>query len=73
MIYKNTRYRNKHHMTTQLLISSAGIKGHMDTEVLQALYNTYKETLYRAYGRIQPLSFNAWKNSSLGTGIPVDE
>tara|TARA_R100000951_G_scaffold8170_2_gene7411 strand:+ start:862 stop:1083 length:222 start_codon:yes stop_codon:yes gene_type:complete len=73
MIFKNTRYKNKHHMATQLLLNTAGVTGHLDEEVLQVLYSAYKTTISRAYSHTQPLSFRAWRNCSLGKGIPVDE
>tara|TARA_R110000772_G_scaffold158675_2_gene269819 strand:+ start:6401 stop:6622 length:222 start_codon:yes stop_codon:yes gene_type:complete len=73
MIYENTRYKNKHHMATQLLLNTAGVTGHLDDEILEVLYSVYKTTISRAYRHTQPLPFRAWKNCSLGKGIPADE
>ena len=73
MIFKNTRYKNKHHMATQLLLNTAGVTGHLDEEILQVLYSAYRTTISRAYSHTQPLSLRAWRNCSLGKGIPVDE
>ena len=73
MIYKNTHYKNKHHMATQLLLSTAGVIGHLDDEILEVSYSVYKTTMSRAYRHTQPLTFRAWKNCSLSKGIPVDE
>ena len=48
MIFKNTRYKNKHHMATQLLLNTAGVTGHLDEEILQVLYSAYRTTISRA-------------------------